>query len=94
MDKLEQLSYEFAGAGFTQQSVVRSLLELTSNKFATEVTPEHRKSINKGLALRYTENHPELNTHYVLQGENYIAVDDKAFKSFKGAKYHMTVANA
>jgi hypothetical protein len=93
MDKFEQFGYEFAGAGFTQEVIVRSLLDATSNKFATEVSDDQRKSLNKGLALRYAERHAELNQHYVLQGENYIAVDDKAFKSFKGAKYHMTVAN-
>jgi hypothetical protein len=93
MDRLEQLAYEFGGLGFARKSIIRNLLDMTSNKFATEVTIEQRKSINKGLALRFTENHLELNQGYVLQGENYIAVDDKAFKAFKGAKYQMTVAN-
>ena len=93
MDKFQQYGYEFAGLGFAKKSIVRALLDMTSNKFATEVSTEQRNSINKGLALRFTENHPELNQAYILQGESYIPVDEKAFKAYKGAKYHMTVAN-
>ena len=52
MDRLEQLAYEFGGLGFARKSIIRNLLDMTSNKFATEVTIEQRKSINKGLADR------------------------------------------
>ena len=52
-----------------------------------------RKDLNQGLALRYAENHAELNQGYIQQGENFIAVDDNAFKAFKGAKYQMNVPN-
>ena len=93
MDKFQQLAYEFSGAGFTQRKIVAEVMAITGGKFATEVTVDQRNSLNKGLALRYAENHPELNAHYVQQGENFVEVDDKAFKAFKGAKYHMTVAN-
>ena len=93
MDKFQQLGYEFGALGFARKTIVRALLDITSNKFATEISVEQRASLNKGLSLRYAENHPELDQCYVLQGENYIAVDDKAYKAFKGAKYHMTVNN-
>lgn len=93
MDKFQQLASEYGSLGFSKTAICRALLDLTSNKFATEVTDSQRVSLNKGLALTFAENHPELDAHYVLQGENYISVDTKAFNSFKGAKYHMTVAN-
>lgn len=93
MDKFQQLSYEFSGLAFSKKKIIAEVLALTSNKFATEVTDDQRASINKGATLRFAENHPEFDAHFVQQGENFVQVDDKAFKAFKGAKYHMTVNN-
>lgn len=93
MNKFEQLGYEFSGTGFTQKAIARQLLDLTSNKFANEVSVDIRLDLNKGLALRYAENHAELNQGYILQGENFVKVDDKEFVAFKGAKYQMSVKN-
>jgi hypothetical protein len=93
MNKFEQLGYEFGATGFTQKAIARQLLDLTSNKFASEVSVDLRLDLCKGLALRYAENHAELNQGYVLQGENFIKVDDKEFVAFKGAKYQMSVKN-
>lgn len=93
MNKFQQYGYEFGGAGFTQKIIVKALLDLTSNKFATEISADLRKDLNQGLALRYAENHAELNQGYIQQGENFIAVDDNAFKAHKGAKYQMNVPN-
>ena len=93
MNKFQKYGYEFGGAGFTQKTIVKALLDLTSNKFATEISADLRKDLLSGLALRYAENHAELNQGYIQQGENFIAVDDKAFKAFVGAKYQMNVPN-
>lgn len=93
MNKFQQYGYEFGGAGFTQKTIVKALLDLTSNKFATEISADLRKDLLSGLSLRYAENHPELNQGYIQQGENFIAVDDDAFKAHKGAKYQMSVPN-
>jgi len=93
MNKFAQLGYEFSGAGFTRESVVRSLLETTSNKFATEISADLKKDLLSGIFLRYAEKRTDLNQGYIQQGENFIAVDDKAFKAHRGAKYQMTVAN-
>lgn len=93
MNKFQQYGYEFGGAGFTQKIIVKALLDLTSNKFATEISADLRKDLLSGLSLRYAENHAELNQGYIQQGENFIAVDDNAFKAHKGAKYQMNVPN-
>jgi vacuolar-type H+-ATPase subunit H len=93
MNKFEQLGYEFGATGFTQKAIARQLLDLTSNKFASEVSVDLRLDLCKGLALRYAENHAELNQGYILQGENFIKADDKEFVAFKGAKYQMSVKN-
>lgn len=93
MNKFEQLGYEFGATGFTQKAIARQLLDLTSNKFASEVSVDLRLDLNRGLALRYTENHAELNQGYVQQGENFVKADDAEFVAFKGAKYQMSVKN-
>jgi hypothetical protein len=91
MNKIQQLGYEYGGTGFTQLAIAKALLDLTSNKFATEVSADLRADLNKGLALRLAEIRIDLNQHYVKQGEAFLPVTEVDYKAFKGAKYHMTV---
>lgn len=90
MNKIEQLSYEFGGAKQAQRNIVTTLLGIEKD-FATEISDDTKAHLAKGLALRYAENHPELDKGYIKQGEQYIPVDDKAFKAHKGDKVHLSV---
>jgi hypothetical protein len=90
MNKLEQLGYEFGGAKQTQFNIVSTILGLDKN-FATECGEDTKVHLSKGLQLRYAENHPEIDKGYIKQGEQYIPVDDKTFKAFKGDKVHLSV---
>lgn len=90
MNKIEQLGYEFAGASQTQRNTVNAILGIDKN-FATEISDDTKTHLGKGLSLRYAENHPELDMGYIKQGEQYIPVDDKAFKAHKGDKVHISV---
>lgn len=90
MNKIEQLSYEFAGAIQSQRNVVSTLLSIDKN-FATEMSDDTKAHLSKGLMLRYAENNPQIEQGYIKQGEAYVPVDDKAFKACKGDKVHLSV---
>lgn len=90
MNKLEQLGYDFGGAKQTQKNIVTTVLSVDKD-FATDISDDTRAHLSKGLQLRYAENHPEIEQGYIKQGEQYIPVDDKAFKAHKGDKVHLSV---
>lgn len=90
MNKIEQLSYEFGGAKQAQRNIVNTLLGIEKD-FANEISDDTKAHLSKGLALRYAENHPEIEQGYIKEGAAYVPVDDKAFKAHKGDKVHLSV---
>jgi hypothetical protein len=90
MNKIEQLSYEFAGAKQQQRNIVNTLLGIEKD-FATDISDDTKLHLSKGFALRFAENHPEYEQDYIKQGEQYIPVDSVAFKAHKGDKVHISV---
>lgn len=90
-NKIEQLSYEFGGAKQQQRNIVTELLGIERD-FANEISDDTKEHLAKGLMLRYTENHPELNQAYIKQGEAYVPVDAKGFKDCKGDKVQLSVS--
>ncbi len=90
MNKIEQLSYEFGGAKQQQRNIVNTLLGIERD-FANEISDDTKQHLAKGFALRYAENHPEIEQGYIKEGAAYVPVDDKAFKAYKGDKVHLSV---
>lgn len=90
MNILQKAGYDFGGAKQTQRDTVIIVLGNDKN-FATECSDATRTDLGKGLQLRYTENHPEIDQGYIKQGEAYVPVDDKAFKAHKGDKVQLSV---
>ena len=90
MNKIEQLSYEFATAKQSQRNVVNTLMSIDKG-FANDISEDTKAHLAKGLMLRFAENHPEIKQGYIKQGEAYVPVDAVAYKACKGDKVSLSV---
>jgi len=90
MHKIAQIAYEFGGARQSQKVSVIALLSVEKD-FATNMTAETKAFLAQGLQLRYTEYHPEIEQHYIKEGDAYVPVTAVQFKAHKGDKIFTTV---
>ena len=92
MHKIAQIAYEFGGARQLQKVSVAMLLSIEKD-FATSISAETKAHLTQGLQLRYTEYHPEIEQHYIKEGEAYVPVTPAQFKAHKGDKIFTTVSS-
>jgi len=89
---LKQVGYNQASFSDSLRGLARSVYEVMPN-FDEEQTDEAKAELNAGYQLRFAENNPKLNQHFIVKDNAYLPVEKLAFDNHKGEKLHRTVAS-
>ena len=89
---LKQVGYNQASFSDSLKGLARSVYEVMPN-FDEEQSDEAKLELNAGYQLRFAENNPKLNQHFIVKDNAYLPVDKLAFDNHKGEKLHRTVAS-
>ena len=88
---LKQVGYNQASFSDSLRGLARSVYEVMPN-FDEEQTDEAKAELNVGYQLRFAENNPKFDQHFIVKDNAYLPVDKLAFDNHKGEKLHRTVA--
>lgn len=89
---LKQIAYQQATFADSLKGLARSVYEAYPN-FDEEVSDEAKAELNLGYQLRFAENNPKLDQHFIVKDNAYLPVDKLAFEKHEGEKLHRTVAS-
>lgn len=89
---LKQTAYNQASFTDSLRGIARSVYEQYPT-FDEEVSDEAKLELNAGYQLRFAENNPKFDQHFIVKDNAYLPVDKLAFDNHKGEKLHRTVAS-
>ena len=87
---IKQLGYNVASSSDSLRSNARLLLDSYPNAHE-EISDEVKTELYSGFQLRFAENNPDINQHYVVKDNQYIVATEKDFKDFKGEKLQLSI---
>jgi hypothetical protein len=89
---LKQIAYNQATFADNLRGLARSVYEAYPN-LDEEVSDEAKLELNAGYQLRFAENNPKFDQHFIVKDNAYLPVDKLAFDNHKGERLHRTVAS-